>query len=33
MDVINNQGNPQYKYYYTTGESVEVGMKEALSKY
>ena len=30
--LINAEGNPQYKYFYTSAEQVESGMKAALAK-
>ena len=31
-EIFNEDGNPQYKYFYTNAEQVEAGMKNALSK-
>eukprot|EP00050_Salpingoeca_kvevrii_P010600 m.9328 g.9328 ORF g.9328 m.9328 type:complete len:175 (+) comp2964_c0_seq1:1657-2181(+) len=30
-DIINTSGNPKYKYYYTSGENVAAGMRNALN--
>lgn len=32
-DIVNTQGNPQYKYFYTSGENVAAGMKAAVKAF